>query len=322
MTIILSTITAISVSHTMIHLNSLLFASALAPHLRIPLITMCISHLIQRTTMVFYLDASLSRNCTALIVLGNLFGILTFRYMLIHLLGGLYRAMRKGDAVGKWVTGVSTGLWGASSTAFMEHMITAPVVDPGTCGQQLNAWKTAVYNVLFLLSFLSVAGPTIACLGWHLRLARSTRSKGLATTRERAAEYVPAPGGAGAASTTPTTPRLPANTSIDAIDAVYYRQLVFMLVFSTSYVILCALQWVITEWGWLMFTFILEDYCWLQGIQLWTIPLQTQMQQALGSGARTTREGGMEGGYSGGNVHRHGSLRSGAETNRSTSFVA
>ncbi|TPX56554.1 hypothetical protein PhCBS80983_g04462 [Powellomyces hirtus] len=239
MSLLITTFTALTISHTIVYLNTLLGRTELATRIRIPLILMCLTHIIQRMTMMFYFDPTLTRNCTALIVIGNLFGEIAFRYTLLYMLALLFRTMRKEDIASKAVAVVSFLLWLGSSIAFMEHMITAPIIDHAVCQQILTPWKTTVNNTLFLLSFTVVALPIILHLSKHLRDSRMV------------------------------------NRSSSTVDGVYYRQLIYIVVFTVSYIVLVLAQWFISpsDWGWLMMDFILCDYIWLNGIQLWTFQM-------------------------------------------------
>ncbi|KAJ3149593.1 hypothetical protein HDU89_003646 [Geranomyces variabilis] len=233
--LITSTVTAISVSHTMIYLNTLFTRSDMSMKVRGPLIAMCLSHLIQRITMTFYLDNSLSRNCTSLIVFGNLFGEVLFRFCLLWMLGVLFRAMRHDDMVSKAATGASMALFVASSIVLMEHMISAEITDYSYCYQTFIQWKTTVNNLLFLAAFLVLGIPIIAFLYKAVSVAKRTLNNG---------------------------PSL--------IDTIYQRQLYFLTTFTVVYVALLVLQWFIKPFPWLLLDFIVCDYCWLTGISMWT----------------------------------------------------
>ncbi|KAJ3167381.1 hypothetical protein HDU88_002303 [Geranomyces variabilis] len=233
--LITSTVTAITVSHTMIYLNTLFTRTDMSMKVRGPLIAMCMSHLIQRITMTFYSDSTLSRNCVSLVVFGNLFGEVLFRFCLLWMLSVLFRAMRHDDMISKVATGVSMALFVASSIVFMEHMITAEIFNYDLCLQNLIQWKTTLNNLLFLASFLGLGIPIIAFLYRAVSVAKRTLNNG---------------------------PSL--------IDTIYQRQLYFLTTFTVVYVVLLVVQWFIKEWPWLMLDFIVCDYCWLTGISMWT----------------------------------------------------
>ncbi|KAI8818875.1 uncharacterized protein EV422DRAFT_535775 [Fimicolochytrium jonesii] len=237
MSLVTSTVTSITVSHTIVYLNTLLTRSDLAWRHRSFLIAMCLTHLIQRVTMMFYMDNSISRNCTTLIVFGNLLGVIAYRYTLLHLLGALYRSMRQNDVYSKAASAISVALWVASSIAFMEHMLTAPITDASFCAQELTPWKTTVNNSLFLMSFAVISIPIIMHLGRHLRNVRSTLTK---------------------------------TTQMSPVDRIYYTQLYFLAGFIPVFLLLLIVQWFMHEWAWLLLDFIMSDYCWLHGIALFT----------------------------------------------------
>ncbi|KAJ3174771.1 hypothetical protein HDU87_006887 [Geranomyces variabilis] len=233
--LITSTVTAISVSHTMIYLNTLFSRADMTMKVRGPLIVMCLSHLVQRITMTFYLDSSLSRNCTALIVIGNLFGEVLFRFCLLWMLGVLFRAMRHDDVVSKTATATSMVLFVASSIVLMEHMISAEITDETVCSQVFTQWKTTVNNLMFLGAFLVLGIPILAFLYRAVAIAKRTLNNG---------------------------PSL--------VDTIYQRQLYFLSAFTVIYVVLLVLQWFIKQFPWLLLDFIVCDYCWLTGISMWT----------------------------------------------------
>ncbi|KAJ3161108.1 hypothetical protein HDU86_007729 [Geranomyces michiganensis] len=234
--LIMSTVTAISVSHTMIYLNTLFTRSDISMKVRGPLMTMCVSHLIQRVTMTFYMDSSLSRNCTALVIFGNLLGEILFRFCLLHMLGVLFRAMRHDDIYSKAATWISMALFTGSSIVFMEHMIRAPILIEEICLQVFTQWKTTLNNLLFLASFLCLGVPILLFLYKAVQTAKRNLN----------------------------------NNGPSLVDTIYQRQLYFLSTFTFVYVILLVIQWYIHEIPWLLLDFVVCDYTWLTGISMWT----------------------------------------------------
>ncbi|KAJ3176028.1 hypothetical protein HDU87_005545 [Geranomyces variabilis] len=219
---------------------------------------MCFSHLVQRVSMMFYLDSTLSRNCTALVVIGNLFGEVLFRFCLLWMLNSLYRSMRANDIRAKATTGLSMALYVASSILFMQHLISAPITDQSICGQALTQWKTTVNNLLFLTAYLAVALPMVHSLYNAFAMSKTALNSG---------------------------PYL--------IASIYERQLVFLTTFTCLFVLLIVVQWFIAEWSWLLLDFIAGDYIWLQGIAIWTskslAPEPGPERQTQVDGSRETR---------------------------------
>ncbi|KAJ3156311.1 hypothetical protein HDU89_004093 [Geranomyces variabilis] len=254
--VVTSTVQAIVCAHTILYLHTLAMRSDMHIRVRFPLVVMCLSHLIQRVTMMFYLDSTLSRNCTALVVIGNLFGEVLFRFCLLWMLNSLYRSMRGNDFRAKGTTGVSMVLFVASTIFFMQHLIAAPITDESICGQTLTQWKTTVNNLLFLTSYIAVALPIVNSLYNAISISKKALNSG---------------------------PYL--------IASIYERQLVFLSAFTLMFVLLIVVQWFITEWTWLLLDFIAGDYIWLQGIAIWT---SKALAPEPGPGVQTQADGSRE----------------------------
>ncbi|KAJ3019965.1 ribonucleoside reductase large subunit Cdc22 [Thoreauomyces humboldtii] len=242
--LVTSTINAIAVSHTILYAHTLFGRSDMPWKTRGPLITMCGAHLIERITMMFYEDSSLTRNCTALVIIGNLFGEVLFRFCLLYMyadgLTVLLRAVTHDSLTSKIASWTSLLLFFGSSVTFMEHMISSPIIDPDYCGQELTQWKTTVNNVLFLASFLSIGLPIIHFLYGAVTKAKNTLN----------------------------------NNAPSLVTTVYKRQLYFLSGFTVLYVALIVVQWWIKSWPWLLLNFIVSDYAWLNGISIWSSPIQ------------------------------------------------
>ncbi|KAJ3005598.1 hypothetical protein HKX48_000582 [Thoreauomyces humboldtii] len=259
--LVTSTINAIAVSHTILYAHTLFSRGDMPLKTRGPLIVMCGSHLIQRITMMFYEDSSLTRNCTALVVIGNLFGEVLFRGCLLYMLTVLLTAVTHDSLTSKIASWTCLSLYIASSIVFMEHMITSPISDESYCGQVLTEWKTTVNNALFLASFLSVGLPIIHFLYGAVSKARKTL--------------------------TANKPSL--------VTTVYKRQLWFLSGFTIVYVGLLIAQWFIVSWPWLLLDFIVSDYAWLNGISIWSSSPPTTAPVPTDNGNGTTSRGQRSG---------------------------
>ncbi|KAJ3183159.1 hypothetical protein HDU85_002184 [Gaertneriomyces sp. JEL0708] len=233
---VLDAVTAVVVAQTIVFANAVLRDEKLSGRNKVPLLISCLGSIIQRITMMFYMDGSISRSCTLLVVIGNVFGLIMFRYALLFMMIKLYLSIRNSDKIGKTIFALSHCAFLASSILVLYNLITAPIVDHLTCEQLISANVTTANNFLFLISFLTIALPIIWHLYAHIRSVRGTFAQS------------------------------------NSVDAVYFRQLLFMSVFTAVYTAQVLSLRFIREWAWLMLSFIAADYVWLHGILIWVLP--------------------------------------------------
>ncbi|TPX65505.1 hypothetical protein SpCBS45565_g05167 [Spizellomyces sp. 'palustris'] len=246
MSIVLASLSAVAIAESVFFLFRFVERGRLSVSRKIFIISHCLSHILQRITMMFYFDATISRDCLALAIIGNVFGLVLFRFTLLALLGILCMTLMKYSLMSKVICGLSGVTFLGHIGVLLFNTLAAPILDAAVCIQGLHQPLIAACNILFLTSFLLVAVPIIFILQSHLRGDTAGMSKDILL--------------------------------------VYRRQLLFMALFtavSTGFVIA---QFLVTEWSWLMFTFIMHDIVWNGGLVMWLMPHEEHNQtSSIGS---------------------------------------
>ena len=232
MSSIMTTVTSVSVAETVYLLATVIRSTSIPNEKRAVLGVCCVAHLIQRVTMMFYFDATVTRDCLTLILIGNIFGLILFRYSVVYLYTTVCLSLRKHDAVAKLVAGVTHALFLASSALLLINVVTAPLTDPAVCGQHLDPFYTLANNWTFVLSVVLSVAPVLHVL------------RGLS--------------------------RSPASTN--AVRRIYRLQFLASVSFIAAFASLAVGQIFITHFPWLMLAFITSDLIYLNGCVLWMLP--------------------------------------------------
>ncbi|KAI9092826.1 hypothetical protein DFS34DRAFT_631980 [Phlyctochytrium arcticum] len=231
---IIGTMSSIAMALSIVYAGRIIEHPRLSNKKKIPLILNSISHIIQRVTMMFYFEPNITRNCTILIVIGNVFGLGLFRYSLVYVFVDLGKALLGNTRVATALAILINFIFLASFTMLMVNVLIAPINNPATCGQDLGKELTLANNLLFMLCFTLAVGIVIYVLQSHLR------SRDIQADREIA--------------------RLQRN------------QLIFTVVFIVVWIFFTIGQYWVVEWPWLMSCFITCDIIFVNGILLWMMP--------------------------------------------------
>lgn len=177
----------------------------------------------------FYFDDVTPRNCTALIVIGNLFGLISFRYSILYMLNALGMSLNAFNIRSKIACALAHATFLVSAVTLLYNVLDAPIIVPATCSQTLSPTYTTINNAFFLISFVISAAPVVYVLGTHIGESQNT-------------------------------PKF--------VKQIYKRQMYFIVVFSTLYIGILVVQWFIKEFSWLLLTFVVQDIVWQNGLAM------------------------------------------------------
>ncbi|KAI9092827.1 hypothetical protein DFS34DRAFT_652783 [Phlyctochytrium arcticum] len=231
---LITTMSSIGMTLSIVYAGRIIEHPRLSTKKKIPLLLNSFSHIIQRVTMMFYFVPDISRNCTVLIVIGNVFGLGLFRYSLIYVFVDLGKALLGDTRVSRFLALAINLIFVASFTMLMVNVITAPIKDPATCGQELGKFLTLTNNLLFMGAFTMAVGMVIYVLQSHLRTVDIRADREIARLQR--------------------------------------TQLTFTTIFLATWITFTIGQYWVDEWPWLMSCFILCDTIFVNGILLWLMP--------------------------------------------------
>ncbi|KAI9100387.1 hypothetical protein DFS34DRAFT_614418 [Phlyctochytrium arcticum] len=177
---VILTLSALTISHTVVLFDRVVNNARITTRNKIPLVICCISHLISRFQLMYLFDADAPRNCKAMVLVGNLCGLIVFRFTLLYLLSvlclSLTRGLAKNDLAVKALNVVGWILFIASSVILMYQEIVTPFFTE-TCLQDLAKSLSSANNACFLCSFFCFAAPIIVQLFLHIKRSQGSSSK-------------------------------------------------------------------------------------------------------------------------------------------------
>ncbi|KAI8816549.1 uncharacterized protein EV422DRAFT_288925 [Fimicolochytrium jonesii] len=164
-------LSALTMSHTVVLFHHVVYDTRVVVRNKIPLLICCLSHMISRIQFFYLFDPLPPRDCQAMVIVSNLFGLITFRFTLLYMLGQLCLNLNKNNILAKAAWSLSMLCWLGSSIILMYQEITAPFIIEEICIQLMRPELTQANNVLFLLSFVFMVAPITYLLSQHVTMS-------------------------------------------------------------------------------------------------------------------------------------------------------